>query len=156
MNSYLYFWVAIPARFAMLVLVRFLQLHVLRFHAWRSLHAAVFQNVHNVQYPLIPTSCCSEKLGLIVTCDPTYWKDYQTLDLRSVTTWYLMLDLEAALPTRCIFANMNTIILHLIRLHLASSVAVLAEILLRSPRFLFLFIIKNFIYRIKVSKKQLI
>ena len=33
------------------------------------------------------------------------------------------------------------------------SVAVLAEILLRSPRKLFIFIIKKYNYRIKVSKK---
>ena len=36
---------------------------------------------------------------------------------------------------------------------LAASVAVLAEISLRSPRKLFIFIIKKIIYRIKVSKK---
>ena len=35
----------------------------------------------------------------------------------------------------------------------ASSVAVLAEILLRSPRKLFIFIIKKYISRVKVSKK---
>ena len=35
----------------------------------------------------------------------------------------------------------------------ATSVAVLAEISLRSPRKLFIFIIKKIIYRIKVSKK---
>ena len=39
---------------------------------------------------------------------------------------------------------------------LPSSVAVLAEILLKWPRFFFIFIIKKFSYRIKVSKKQLI
>ena len=38
--------------------------------------------------------------------------------------------------------------------HLSSSVAVLAEISLRSPRKLFIFIIKQYIFRIKVSKKQ--
>ena len=39
---------------------------------------------------------------------------------------------------------------------LVHSVAVLAEIPLRSPRKLFIFIIKKIIYRIKVSKNQLI
>ena len=37
--------------------------------------------------------------------------------------------------------------------YLLISVAVLAEISLRSPRILFIFIIKKYIYRIKVSKK---
>ena len=38
----------------------------------------------------------------------------------------------------------------------ATSVAVLAEISLRSPRKLFIFIIKKYIYRIEVSKNQFI
>ena len=37
-----------------------------------------------------------------------------------------------------------------------SSVAVLAEILLRSPWKIFIFIIKKYVYRIKVSKKLII
>ena len=40
--------------------------------------------------------------------------------------------------------------------HIVSSVAVLAEILLRSPRKLFIFIIKKIICRIELSKNKLI
>ena len=45
---------------------------------------------------------------------------------------------------------------HLDFVHSRTSVAVLAEIPLRSPRKLFIFIIKKYIYRIKVSKINLI
>ena len=60
------------------------------------------------------------------------------------------------------FENTNTNTEHCVQFWTASqpwvarSVAVLAEILLRPPRKLFVFIIKSYIYRIKVSEKNLI
>ena len=93
------------------------------------------------------TSCSVSPFQSVLPCEVEIW-------LRPIwRIWFLFnISLQGWPRAGCVPLAHHLIL----RLQSWTSVAVLAEISLRSPRKLFIFIIKKIIYRIKISKNKFI